>query len=318
MPTTTAPSWTEAEDEWLRECYPLYSNAALAEFKAEDGWPRDEKAIARRARTLGLRKDRSRGYVRTCRVANSIWTPEKDAWFRAFVPGHSEAEISAEHERIYGFPLRVGQIANRKTKLGVRSGTHGGRFRKGYEPANKGRPWDEWMPEGSRERCRRTQFKAGQLNGIAKERSHGLLGTRLTKDGYTEIRIDPRGAKHTTERWIPLGAFNWMAANGREWPDGCKCAHADRDLTNDAADNIVPVPNDLWLLVCGAVRGQLEWHDRETLELAITSARITKRRRELERERRAIEGHPWASDAQFAAPPAHIDSAGNHAPLEGR
>lgn len=295
MTTTTAPSWTEAEDEWLRECYPLYSNAALAEFKALDGWPRSAGSISSRAQRLGLIKADGCGG----RHAKRFWTDERREWFVAFVPGHSEGEISAEHERLFGTPLTEGQIGNAKCKFGVKSGTVGGRFKKGNVPANKGRPWDEWMPEGSREGCRRTQFKAGQLSGIAKERSHGLLGTRLTKDGYTEIRIDPRGARHTTERWIPLGAFNWMAANGREWPDGCKCAHADRDLTNDAADNIVPVPNDLWPLVCGAVRGQLEWHDRETLELAVTFARITLRRRELERERRRIEGRPWASDAQF-------------------
>lgn len=25
----------------------------------------------------------------------TIWTPEMDEWFRAFVPGHTESEISA-------------------------------------------------------------------------------------------------------------------------------------------------------------------------------------------------------------------------------
>lgn len=295
MARTTAPDWTPEEDEWLRECYPLHQNWELAEFKAQDGWPRDEVAIARRARTLGIRKDRSRGYVRKCRTA-TIWTPERDEWFRAFVPGHTEGEIIAEHERVFGFPLTAGQVANRKHTLGVRSGTHGGRFAKGSVPPNKGKRWDEYLAPEVQERCRATQFKRGQLSGIAKERNHGLLGIRLTKGGYREIRVDPRGERHTTERWIPLGAFNWMAANGREWPDGCKCAHADRDLTNDAADNIVPVPNELWPLVCGAVKGQVPWHDRETLEVAITSARITLRRRELARQRRALEGHPWAQD----------------------
>ena len=304
MARTTAPSWTEAEDEWLRECYPLYSNAALAEFKALDGWPRDEQAIARRARTLGIRKDRSRGYVRTCRVADSIWTPEKDSWFREFVPGHTEREISDEHERLWGFPLRKSQIGNRKTKLGVKSGTVGGRFHKGNVPANKGRPQDEWMSEESRERCRATQFRKGQVSGIAKERDRGLLGERLTKDGYREVRIDPRGAKHTMERWIPLGAFNWMAANGREWPGGCKCVHIDGDVANDSADNIEPVPNELWPLLCGAVPGQLEWHDRETLRTAILFAQVTRARVDARRKARIASGRPWASDLRAATSPA--------------
>lgn len=294
MTRKTAPDWTEAEDEWLREYYPLYSNAELAAFKAEDGWPRSANSIGQRARKLGLSKDPDAGYQR--QLPRRFWTEERVAWFREFVPGHTEGEISAEHERIYGFPLTEGQIGNRKTKLGVKSGTHGGRFVKGQEPPNKGKPWSEWMPEESREGCRRTQFRKGELNGIAKERDHGLLGERLTKDGYREVRIDPRGAKHTMERWIPLGAFNWMAANGREWPEGCKCVHIDGDVTNDSADNIEPVPNELWPLLCGVVPGQLEWHDRETLRTAMLYARVTRARVATERRARIAAGRPRKDD----------------------
>jgi hypothetical protein len=302
MTRTTAPSWTEAEDEWLREYYPVMQNWELAEFKAEDGWPRDEQAIARRARTLGIQKDRGRGYVRRCRTP-TIWTDEKDAWFRSFVPGHTEREISAEHERLYGFPLTESQIANRKVRLGVRSGTHGGRFVKGQEPANKGKTWDEFgTPEGHA-RSRATQFKKGQLNGIAKERDHGLLGIRTAKSHdvcYREIRVDPRNERHTMQRWIPLAQFNWMQANGREWPDGCKAIHVDGDSLNDEADNIEPVPSDLWPLVMGAIPGQLEWHDRETLRTAILYARVTRARVDSERRARIAAGRPRKGDLSHA------------------
>lgn len=299
MSRTTAPSWTEAEDEWLRECYSLHTNAELAEFKAQDGWPRDEQAICRRARTLGLRKDRSRGYVRRCRV-DTIWTPDVDAWFREFVPGHTEREISAECERVWGFPLREGQIANRKTKLGLHSGTHGGRFAKGNVPANKGRTWDEWMPEASREGCRRTQFRKGELNGVAKERDRGLLGIRMA-DGYREIRVDPRNETHTMSRWMALAKFNWMQANGRDWPDGCKAIHIDGDPLNDDADNVEPVPADLWPMVMGAVPGQLEWHDRESLRTAILYAQLTRARVDAQRRARIAAGRPRKGDLEAEA-----------------
>jgi hypothetical protein len=294
MARTTAPDWTEAEDEWLREYYPVMQNWELAEFKALDGWPRDEQAICRRAKKLGIRKDTSRGYVRKCRTP-TIWTPEKDEWFRKFVPGHTEREISAECERVFGFPLTEGQIGNRKTRLCVKSGTHGGRFQKGNVPANKGKTWDEWMPEESREGCRRTQFRKGQVSGIAAERDHGLLGVRMA-DGYREIRVDPRGQRHTMDRWIPLAQFNWMSANGREWPDGCRTLHIDHDPLNDEADNIEPVPTDLWTLVMGAVPGQLEWHDRETLRTAILYARVTRARVDSERRARIAAGRPRKGD----------------------
>ena len=298
MTRTTAPSWTEAEDEWLREFYPLYPNAELAAFKAEDGWPRDEKAIARRARTLGIQKDRSRGYVRKCRTP-TIWTPEMDEWFRAFVPGHTESEISAEHERLYGFPLTEGQIGNRKTTLGVKSGTHGGRFVKGQEPPNKGKTWDEFgTPEGHA-RSRAATFRKGQL----PHNTRPLLDTRFVEGSngtfrQWEIHVGLNRRERANDQWIPLAQFNWMQANGRDWPDGCKALHIDHDPLNDEADNIEPVPKDLWPLVMGAVPGQMEWHDRETLRTAILYARVTRARVDSERRARIAAGRPRKDDLE--------------------
>lgn len=288
---TTAPGWTEAEDAWLRECYPLYQNWELAEFKALDGCPRDEQAIARRARTLGIRKDPSRGYVRRCRVA-SIWTAEKDAWFRAFVPGHSEREISAEHERLYGFPLTEGQIAKRKTTLGVKSGTHGGRFEKGIVPHNKGKTWDEYLPPEVQERCRVTTFRRGNRPHNSGE----LLDERLAEHNVWQVKVDCRGAKNPTDYWVSRARFNWERAHARPWPEGHRALHIDGDGENDSADNIEPVPSELWPLVMGAVPGQLEWHDRETLRAAIAYARVTRARVDAERRARIAAGRPRKGD----------------------
>jgi len=228
-------------------------------------------------------------------ACKTIWTPEMDEWFRAFVPGHTESEISAEHERLYGFPLTEGQIGNRKTKLGVKSGTHGGRFVKGQAPANKGKPWSEWMPEESREGCRRTQFRKGQL----PHNTRPLLDVRTVGNmgGETrEIHVGLSRSKRANDQWIPLAQFNWMAANGREWPDGCRTLHIDHDPLNDEADNIEPVPADLWPLVMGAVPGQLEWHDRETLRTAILYAMVTRARVDSERRARIAAGKPRKGD----------------------
>lgn len=291
MAATTAPDWTEAEDAWLREDYPRFSNADLAAFKALDGWPRDEQAIARRARKLGLRKDPSLGYVRRCRRP-TIWTPERDAWFRAYVPGHSEREISAEHERLYGFPLTEAQIGNRKTKLGVRSGTVGGRFQPGHEPANKGRPWSEWMPEGSRDGSRRTQFRKGNRPHNSGER----LDERKGEHNVWQVKVDCRDAKNPMDYWVSRARLNWERAHGRPWPEGCRALHIDRDEENDAADNIEPVENGLWPLVMGAVPGQLPWHDRETLRAAVAYARVTRARVDAERRGRIAAGRPRKGD----------------------
>lgn len=295
MARKAAPDWTEAEDEWLREYYPLYPNAELAEFKALDGWPRDEQAIARRAKKLGIQKDRSRGYVRKCRTP-TIWTDEKDEWFRAFVPGHTEREISAEHERLWGFPLTESQIANRKAKLGVKSGTHGGRFVKGQEPANKGKTWDEMgISQESRERMLRTAYAKGNRPHNEGER----LDERLSGDAW-QVKVDCRDARNPMGYWVSRARFNWERENGRQWPEGHKAIHIDGDSMNDEADNIEPVSADLWPLVMGAVPGQLGWHDRETLRTAILYARVTRARVDSERRARIAAGKPRRGDIRHA------------------
>lgn len=154
-------------------------------------------------------------------------------------------------------------------------------------------------PEGQA-RSRATQFRPGQLNGVARERDRGLLGVRTVRDHkgyrYREIRVDPRGQRHTMDRWIPLAQFNWMAANGQEWPEGCRTLHIDHDPLNDDADNIEPVPADLWPLIMGAVPGQMEWHDRETLRTAMLYARVTRARVDAARKGRIAAGRPRKGD----------------------
>ena len=128
---TRPNSWTPEEEAWLRGAYPHVHNAELARLHAEmfpDRPRRTAKAINSRAKVWKLRK--AEDFVR---CPPTFWTPEKDEWFRSFVPGHHEAEISAEHERVYGTPLTASQIGNRKAKLGVKSGTDGGQFRRGRQ-----------------------------------------------------------------------------------------------------------------------------------------------------------------------------------------
>lgn len=265
--------WTEEEDELLRELYPTMGNAEVVEALNERfGTARTKYAAMHHARKLGLKKDKAAGYVKPmpCR----IWTDERREWFVAYVPGHSDGEISAEHERLFGFPLRVSQIANAKKKFGVKSGTHGGRFEKGQEPANKGKTWDEYMPRESQEHCRTTTFRKGQEPHNARE----LLDERRDKDGYWQIKVLPRNAKNTMNHWMSKAQFVWMQANGREWPEGHRAAFIDGNRDNCVAENVYPVPSELWPMVMGATGPKVEYWDRESLETAILSARISMAR----------------------------------------
>lgn len=266
--------WTAEEDALLRELYPSMGNADIARAISERfGTSRSSAGVLGRAKKLGLSKDKAAGYVK--RMPRRFWTDERREWFVSFVPGHTEPEISAEHERIFGTPLSEGQIGNAKTSFGVKSGTYGGRYEKGMIPANKGKTWDEiGMPQEVRDRCRATQFKPGHRPHNQRER----LDERKDRDGYWFVKVDPRNAKNTMDCWISKAQFVWMQANGQDWPEGCKALLIDGDKDNCVAENVYPVPAELWPLVNGATGTKVDFWDRESLETAILCARITKAR----------------------------------------
>lgn len=274
-----ARRYTPEQHAWIREHYAGLSNAELAAaFSERFGIDLTPSCLHAYGSNHGLRKGPG---VRE--RALRTYTDEENEWLRGFIPGHTETEIVDAFEERFGRRLEVYMVANRKVALGVRSGTHGGRFEPGSVPFNKGMRWEDFgTPEGH-ERSRATCFKRGELNGIAAERKRPLLDIREGKDGYLQIKVAPRDARYPMRNWIGYAQFVWMQANGREWPKGHRAVFADHDNRNFDPGNIVPVPADLYAIVVGAVKGGLEWHDRGSLEAAMTMARVIRARRRLER-----------------------------------
>ena len=202
------------------------------------------------------------------------WTPERIAWFTEYVPGHSEREISAEHERVFGVPLTEPQIGNAKTRFHVKSGTHGGRFVKGQTSWNKGRRWSDFMPPESQERSRATCFKRGNLPHNALRNPIGTEHVD-SKDGYVWVKI----AEHKTDsrsahdNWRQKHHLVWERANGRPVPPHTMIVFADRDKRNFDPANIVAVPRDLWGVIS---RQHLAYHDAESLRTCMSVARLQR------------------------------------------
>lgn len=272
--------YTPEQHAWIRERYADMTNRELAEaFNAEFG---TDRATQEAMRAYGSNK-RLRKAPGVRERALSKYTPEMLDWLRAYIPGHHEQEIIDAFDAEFGMRLTTSMVANLKQKLGVKSGTVGGQFQKGSVPANKGRRWDDYMSPEAQANSRATCFKPGQLSGIAAEIKRPLLDVRETKDGYLQIKVAPRNAKHPMQNWLSLAEYEWMRANGREWPDNHRPVFADRDTRNFAPDNIVPVPEDIYALVTGGMRGYgIAWHDRQTLEVAMAHAQVVRARRQLE------------------------------------
>lgn len=284
--------YTAEQNAWLAEHWPVTPNRQLAaDFADEFGEEVTPTAMGSWGGNRHLRKE---PWVRG--AANRKYTDEQLDFLREAIPGRSLSQVNDLYEGRFGTRLTRAALCGLRTKLGVHCGVNAGRFRKGQEPPNKGRTWDEMgISAESRERMRRTQFRRGQLPHNTRPqldvRKVGNMG------GETwEIHVGLSRREKANDQWIPLAQFNWMAANGREWPDGCKAIHIDRDPLNDDADNIEPVPTDLWLLVMGAVPGQMEWHDRETLRTAMLYARVTRARTDAARKGRIAAGRPRKGD----------------------
>lgn len=196
------------------------------------------------------------------------WTPERIMWFRAFVPGHSEREISDEHARVFGFPLTRSQVKNGKSRFGVRSGTVGGRFVKGQASWNKGKTWDEFMGEDAQRRSRATCFKRGNM----PHNGHQPVGTERTdRDGYVWVKVaerktDPRSAH---DNWVQKHRLVWERENG-PIPEGHSIVFVDHDKTNCDISNLRCVPRS----AMAVINRQTGWSDADTLDAAVAYAEL--------------------------------------------
>lgn len=279
--------WTEAEDADLRELYPRNSNPEIARILSDrHGNDRSAHSVSARATVLGLLKDKSVKITRT----RPMWTKEKEDWFRSFVPGHTEPEISAEHERIYGTPLTEGQIGNAKAKFGVKSGTHGGRFEKGHATHNKGKTWDEigFSPE-LQAKIRETTFKKGEVRDIRPGWMKPIGYERVNVDGYVEVKV--RDSRISGMQSKEPGKFNcnyrfkhhvvWEEANGKPVPPGTRIVFADHDKRNFDPDNLVAVPVSEWRTI---QLQHIPYRDRESLKTAVLMAKLATARRKAMKE----------------------------------
>lgn len=192
------------------------------------------------------------------------WTDEMRGFFVGFVPGHSEAEIADAFEERFGVRLTEGQIGNAKTRFGVRSGTHGGRFEKGNTPPNKGVPMSEWgLAEEKAGRIRGSWFRKGSRPANAKP----IGSERASKEGYIEVKVaDGRG----NGNYRPKHVVVYEEHRGPV-PDGCAVVFADGDRRNFDPGNLVAVPRSV-LAQMNNMR--IEWRDRETLRAAMAAAEV--------------------------------------------
>lgn len=194
--------------------------AALAE--REFGIPFTYSQIKNYYKNHGLRAKPLKG-----RKGRSKFPEGTERTARAAAPGGPGAVAAAVNARFGEGTMTEAQARGYMKNHGMGSGRDS-RFKPGRVPHNKGRKWEEWMPKGSAERCRATQFKKGRTpwNGGAP------IGTLCRmSSGYWWEKVAQPGT------WAPKHRLEWERANGPV-PEGMLVCFADGDKSNWKPGNL--------------------------------------------------------------------------------
>lgn len=211
-------------------------------------------------------------------VSRLFYTPEMDEFFKDFVPGHSELEITDEFERRFGIRLRRSQLKNRMHYLGLKQGINTGQFKKGQTAYNKGMKQTDFMSAEAIERTKATRFQKGQEPHNAK--GFGLGRERVDKDGYIQVKVKLHS--NTEGHWNNYRykhVLIWEKEHGCHIPPKTAIIFADGDKRNFDPDNLVAVPRRTLLVIN---RHHIPYFDRTSLEAAIKIAEIRMEANRLE------------------------------------
>jgi hypothetical protein len=130
-----------------------------------------------------------------------------------------------------------------RTHLDVAKASH---FQKGRIPWNKGL---KHPPGWSPGRMAETQFKKGQIVGSAAQRLMPIGGTRISKDGYLEVKYRDRNGQHGNFKGAHV--LLWEQSHGRvkldngqvlkpgaKLPKGFAIVFKDGDKTHITLENL--------------------------------------------------------------------------------
>lgn len=162
------------------------------------------------------------------------YSAEEIAWLEE----HRAMVISDYHrafvERFGRDDVKAQNLHALRKRKGWKTGRTG-QFDKGQKAHNKGKP----MSPETREKCSRTWFSKGSMNGRAKQLYKPIGTERLTEDGYLERKI--HDGLPLQSRWRAVHLIRWEELNG-PLPDGhcLKCLDGDRQNTDPSNWEAIP------------------------------------------------------------------------------
>ena len=153
------------------------------------------------------------------------------------------------------------EISNAKTKYGLKSGIKSV-FKKGDEPHNKGKKWEDYVKAEVRERCLKTAYKKGNI-----PKNTLPIGAERKKEQYIEVKVAQPNV------WKKKHVVMWEKANG-EIPEGHVVAFADGNPANLTLDNLMLLSKGEMLQINKLF--SLTEKNRETMETCLQIVRLNQ------------------------------------------
>ena len=148
------------------------------------------------------------------------WTEEEIKFLQDNIKHLTRQELATALNR------KLSTVANKLTKLGLRSGVRRGCFQKGSTPWNKGLKGIHLSPA--------TEFKKGNIPHGAK--CNGFVSLRYHKQGqYADYYI-----RVAVRKWVPLRRYVWEQHNG-PIPPGMVVRHKNGNQLDCSIDNLTLV-----------------------------------------------------------------------------
>lgn len=212
-----------------------------------------------------------------------MWSRTDEALLRELYPNLPTPRVAARLARstasVYGHAQKLGLKKSAAylaspAACRLRRGDNVGarfRFRKGHVPANKGLRRPGWGPG----RMKETQFRKGQLNGVAAHRFRPI-GSERTIDGYRYRKVAAIPGPWT-RNWKLVHVLLWESLHGPV-PAGHAVVFTNGDRTDIRPENLellhrralmarnsvhnLPKPLAQTVQLLGALRRQIKRRNR--------------------------------------------------------
>lgn len=159
------------------------------------------------------------------------FTPEQEQFIRNHVKGTPFKKLTKMLNDEFGTNFEAWQIHSYCSNRKLKNGLIGGRFEKGQAAFNKGKKWADFMTPEGQANSRKTQFKKGQINGIAKIKYKPIGSETKRADGYIWVKI-------AKGKWIQKHHLVWELHYG-PIPPGHVIVFLDGNICNCDITNLI-------------------------------------------------------------------------------